>query len=127
MAVADAVADHAFAERGGELGREIADLIGVRQQPPIGLGAESIIWRRARVKPSGVQRLEQVVLGEQDFVEFVRGEIFGERAHSFAEEDGGEAALGLRGDLLRGAEGFEADGIPLGFALLGDQEDVHGR
>ena len=66
-----------------------------------------------------------MVLAEQDFVEFVGGEIFGERAHAFADDGGGEAALSLRSDLLRGAEGFEADGVPLGFALLGDEEDVH--
>ena len=38
VAVADAVADHAFAEHGGELGSEIADLIGVREEDQIGLG-----------------------------------------------------------------------------------------
>ena len=38
VAVRDAVADHAFIKRRGELGREIADLIGVREQHQVGLG-----------------------------------------------------------------------------------------
>ena len=37
VAVADAVADHAFAERRGELGGEIAHLIGVREEDRSGL------------------------------------------------------------------------------------------
>ena len=92
MAVADAVADHAFAERGRELRREIADLVGVRQQHQIGLGAVDYLAKGEGETVGGVA-LEQVVLGEQDFVEFVGGEIFGERAHSFADDGGGEAAL----------------------------------
>ena len=46
VAVADAVADHSLAERGGQLRREVAHLIGVRQQNQIGFAC-AITWRSA--------------------------------------------------------------------------------
>ena len=46
VAIADAVADHALAQRCGELRREIAHLIGVRQQNKIGLGLRDHLSQR---------------------------------------------------------------------------------
>jgi hypothetical protein len=53
VAIANAVANHAFAEHGGKLGREVANLVGVREEHQIGLsGVDDLrescavsIWR----------------------------------------------------------------------------------
>ncbi len=87
VAVADAIADHALAERRGQLRREIAHLIGVRQQDQIGLGLRDGLLQRVRVS---VRRVggEQIVLDEQNFVELGGGEFIGQRGHAFADDDG---------------------------------------
>ena len=68
VAVADAIADHALAERRGQLRREIAHLVGVRQQHQVGLGLRD---RLAERDGEAVGRVvfEQVVLDQQHFGE----------------------------------------------------------
>ena len=74
VAVADAIADHSLAHRRGELGREIANLVGVRQQDQIGLRAFDHLAQRERVSVGRVF-FEQVVLDEQHFVELCRRRV----------------------------------------------------
>ena len=68
IAIADAIADHALAERSGQLGREIAHLVSVREEDQIGLGLRDGLLQRER---KSVWRIavEQVVLDEQNFLE----------------------------------------------------------
>ncbi len=106
------------------LRREIADLIGVREKHQVGLGLRDGLRERDG-EAVGRVLFEQVVLDEEDFGELVGGEFVGEGAHALADNCGGEAALRLRGDLLRGGQRFKADWIPLAVALLGDDEDIH--
>ena len=76
VAVADAVADHAFAELSGELGREVADLIGVREENQIGLGGLDDLLERDAVTVGRVG-FQQVVLDEENFGDVFGGEFIG--------------------------------------------------
>ncbi len=125
VAVADAVANHAFAERRGQLGREIAHLISVRQQHQIGLGLRDHLLESDGVAIGRVRR-EQIVLNEQHFIELAGRKLAGQRRNAFADDHGSQAALRLRGNLLRGGQRFKAGLVPLCVALFGDQENVHG-
>ncbi len=62
---------------------------------------------------------------EENFVELVSGELVGERRDAFADDDTGERAFGVLHDLLRGGQSFEADVVPLPFALFGDDQNFH--
>ena len=68
MAIADRVADHAFAERCGQLRREVAHLVSVRQQDQIGLRLRDGLLQRDCVPVRSV-RGEQIVLDQQNFIE----------------------------------------------------------
>ncbi len=123
VAVADAIANHSFLHGSREFGSEVAHLVGVRQENEFGLGGFDYLAQGER---ETVRRVlfEQIVFGEQHFVELEAGEIIGEWRDAFADYDGGECAAGLLDDLLGGGERLEADGIPFAFALFGD-EDFH--
>ena len=62
--------------RGGELGREIADLIGVREQDQVGFRGFDHLAERER-EAVGRVFFEQVVFDGEDFVELVGGEFVG--------------------------------------------------
>src|SRR6266481_1087838 len=72
IAVADAIANHALAEHGRELWREVAYLIRMRKQNQIRVGAfDHLLQRRAKT----IWRVgfEQVVLYTQNFRDIFRG------------------------------------------------------
>jgi hypothetical protein len=115
----DAVADHAFSERSGELGSEITHLVGVREQDKVGLRGFDYLAQRERKSVRSVF-IQEIVLDEKDFVELERGDFVSERRDTFAEDYGGKRAFGMLHDLLRGGKSLEADFVPLAFALFGD-------
>src|SRR5262249_34928006 len=65
VAIAHAIADHPFAERGGQLRREVADLIGMRKENQIGPGGFDDLFERDAVAIGGVS-VQQVVLDENN-------------------------------------------------------------
>jgi len=65
------------------------------------------------------------VLDEKDFVELIAGQLVGERGNAFANDCARKRRFCLPGNLLRRREGLEADLVPLGVALLGDEENFH--
>jgi hypothetical protein len=115
----DAVTDHAFSERSGELGSEIADLISVRHENEIGLCGFDYLVQSER---KSVRRvfIQEIVLDEKDFVELERRDFVGKRGDAFADDYGGKRAFGVLHDLLRGGESLKADFVPLAFTLFGD-------
>jgi hypothetical protein len=125
VAVVDAVADHAFSERSGELGSEITDLISVRHEDEVGLRGFDYLVQGER-KSVGRVFIQEIVFDEKYFVELKSGYFVSQRRDAFAEDYGGERAFGLLHDLLRGGESLEADFVPLAFALFGDQKYFHG-
>ena len=126
MAVGDTVADHSLLHGSSEFRREIAHLIGVRQQHEIRLRAFDHLPQRDGIAVRRVLR-EQVVFDEKHFVELVAGKLVGERGDTLADDDARERAFGLCGDLLRGGERLKADFVPFRVALLGDEENFHCR
>ena len=76
VAIADAIANHSFLHGSRELGSEVAHLVGVRQENEVGLGGFD---RLAQGERETVRRVlfEQIVFGEQHFVELEAGEIIG--------------------------------------------------
>ena len=65
------------------------------------------------------------MLDQEHFVELVGGDFVSERRDTFADDYGGERTFCLLHDLLRGGESFEADFVPLAFALFGDEKNFH--
>ena len=124
VAISDAIANHAPAQRSRQLGREVAHLIGVRHENQIGLGLRDGLGQRQRKTVRSVF-LEQVVLDQQHFGPCGGRQLIGKRANAFAGDSGGQAAAGFRGNLLRGGQGLKAGRIPLAFALFGDDQDIH--
>ena len=114
-----------FPQRRGQLRREIAHLVCVRQKTRSGF-ADSIDLPSAMREAVGRVLREQIVLDEEHFVELIAGEFVGERRDAFADDDGRKRSFGLLGDLLRGGQSLEADFVPLAFALLGDEKNFHG-
>ena len=115
-----AVGDQRAVERGGQRGREVARLIGVRQHHPgrLDLGHQ----RSVRVDPAvggvGVQR------GAGD------GDDLGDGGGRKVGRDAGDVSAGNADDhggtgrqVLRGGDGFPRRAIELAAALLGDDED----
>ena len=125
VAIADAVADHALAQQGGELGSEIAHLVGVRKENQIGFGAiRSPAQGERRIRRRVV--FEQVVFDEQNFGEFLAASSSASGATPLPMTRRVRRAVRVLGDLLRGNQRFEADVVPFAFALFGDDENFHG-
>ena len=107
MPVGDAVTDHALAERRGQLRREIAHLIRVRQQDQIRLRLRDNLPERERVSVRRV-RSEQIVL---DAVRASgRTTLFVTHRRSVAE----------RSDVIIAVDGGEIAGIGTHDGLLGE-------
>ena len=92
----DDVRDEHLAEAGGERGREVADLIGVREDDECGVRVLDELLERG---DEAVRRvgLEQGVIDAVDLVELLGGELGGERGDAFAaSENGGGAGCAER-------------------------------
>jgi hypothetical protein len=122
--VGDAVADHSLPQHRGEFRREVADLIGVREENEIRLRGLDDLLERDAVAVGRVV-FEQVVLDEQNFSNVFGGEFVSEGRDTFANDERGDGAAGVFRDVLRRCECFEAGVVPLVLALLGDDEDFH--
>src|SRR5215467_10477867 len=85
VAVADTVANHAFAKHGGEFGSEIADLIGMRKQNEIGLcGFDDLL--ESNTEAFRRVGFEQIMLDEQNFGYVFRGEFVREGSNAFPND-----------------------------------------
>ena len=124
VAVADAVADHAFAELSGELGSEVADLIGVREEDQVGLGGFDDLLQRDAVTVGRVG-FQQVVFDEENFGHVFGREFVREAGNTFSNDQAADCAGRIRSNLLRGGERFEAGVVPLALALFGDDQNFH--
>ena len=80
--------------RRGQLRREIAHLIGVRQQHEIRLRAFDHLAQRDAIAVRRVF-LEQIVLDQQDFVELLAGQFVGKRRDAFADHHGRKSCLSV--------------------------------
>ncbi len=65
------------------------------------------------------------MLDEENFVELITGQLGCQRRNTLADHRTRERTFRLLGDLLGGRERLKTDFVPLGFALLGDQENLH--
>ena len=124
VAVADAVADHAFAERSCEFGSEIADLISVREKDEIGFGGVDDLLESDAVAVGRVG-FEEVVFDLEDFGDVFCGEFDGECVEGFADDEGADCAGSVFRDLLGGGKCFKAGVVPLALSQFGDDEDFH--
>ena len=124
-AVADAVANHSFAEQRREFRRKIADLIRMREQDEIGLrGFDDLLERDAISVWSVVG--EQFIFDGENFRDGFSCEFARKCANAFAKNNRTDSAGSSARNLLRGGERFETGVIPLALTMFGDDEDFHG-
>ena len=125
VAVADAVADHAFAEHGRQLRREVAHLIGMRKQNQFRLRRFDHLLQRDAESIRGVG-FEQVVFHLQHFGDVFRGKFVRERRNTFSNHQRAHGARCVFRNLLRRRQRFKTGVVPLPLPLLGDHQNFHG-
>src|SRR5262249_15350171 len=121
----DAVANHALAEHSGKFRREIAHLVGVREEHEVRLGGFDDLLERG-AKTVGSVGVEYVVLDEEHFSDVLGGDFHGKRGYTFANDRGANRARSSRGNLLRRYERLKTGVVPFALALFGNDEDFHG-
>ena len=123
---ADAVADDGASHGGGELGDEVAHLIGVRHQHQLRLLRGEELFERGG---EGIGRvgLELRRFDRIDLRDFL-GRDFGGEGRRVCPDDGGfESPAGGRGDGLSGGDRLPGDAVQFAFALFDDYEDGIGH
>src|SRR5213082_31114 len=85
IAVTDAVADHAFAQRGGEFRRKVADLIGVGKKDEIGLRRFNDLLESNAETVRSVG-FEQIMFNAQNFSHIFRSEFIREGRNILADD-----------------------------------------
>src|SRR5882762_2568273 len=124
VAVADAVADHAFAEHGREFRREVAHLVRVRKQNQIRLRRFDDLLQCHAISIRRI-RFEQIVFDAQNFRDVFSRQLVRERCHTLLNHQRAHHARRILGNLLRRGQRFETCLIPLALALLGHYQNFH--
>src|SRR2546429_1407332 len=118
VAVTNAVADHALAEHGCELRREVAHLVGVGEQNQIRLGTFHYLFQRDAIAVRRV-RFEQVMFDGQDFGDIFRRQLVRECDNTFSDHQRAHCTGSIFGDLLGGCQCLETGIVPLALPQFG--------
>ena len=118
IAIADAVADHAFAEHGREFGSKVANLVGVGEQNQIRLGTFHYLFQRDAIAVRRV-RFEQVMFDGQDFGDVFRRQLVRECDNTFSDHQRAHCTGSIFGDLLGGCQCLETGIVPLALPQFG--------
>src|SRR5262249_4655381 len=84
-AAADAVANHALAEHGGEFRCKVADLISVREEHEVRLDGFDDLFK-SNAKAIGSISVQQVMLDQQNFGDIFSGDFRSEPGDTFADD-----------------------------------------
>ena len=124
VAIADAIANHALAEHGRQLGRKIAHLIRMRKKHQIRLCRADYLRQRYAISIRRV-RLQQIVFDQQHVGNVLRREFAGQPTHAFADHQSADRTRSVLGDLLRRCQGLEARIVPLALPLFCNHQNFH--
>ena len=125
LAQADEICEEHLAEAGGEARREVAHLVGVRENDIAGLEFLDELFERRYVTVRSVI-FEQRVLDAIALVELLACELTAERFEITANDDGRQRLAGGGCDLLSGSERFPRHAV-IGAATMFeyDQDSAH--
>ena len=128
FAAIDAVRDHVAhqhtIERRRQFGREVAHLVGVREQHHIRFGLRDELLQRGGI---AVRRVvfQQIVVDGVDFLQLLRRQFRRQCADPLPDDGRGYRLVQLACELLGGGQRLERHAIPGAAALFQDSQDAH--
>src|SRR5882762_5969262 len=124
VAVADAVADHAFGEHGRKFRCEVAHLVRVRKQNQIRLRRFDDLLQCHAISIRRI-RFEQIMLDAQNFRDVFSRQLVRERRHTLPNHQRAHRARRILRNLLRRGQCFKTRVIPLALPLFGHYQNFH--